>query len=344
MKVEPPVVYSSLIARVGELYQLAAHSLAFMPAGETSYSYVVSCLDSQRYFLKLWPNSRQGLAMRARLEIVLPLARELFERGLVPDLVGPIPAISGELLNTFGEYGLALYPFVEGRPLPENRGAWPPDMVGQLAETFARLHQSAGVVKSRLPQRSAFDMSFSADLRAGLRALDSIGPQSRPGLVNLRGMLDPRRADLLRMLAEVEDLCIDAQHCAGPLVLCHTDMGGDNLLVDSTGRLSILDWDDLILAPAEHDLQSYRGDGFARFIRLYNRAGGIPSLQPIQFAFYLKRRYLADLTDWLVRILEENTTFEQDRYDLQGIERYCLAYLDRFPAEMEEISAALASA
>lgn len=344
MKVEPLVVHSSLIARIGELYRLPVHSLAFVPAGETSYSYVVSCLDSQSYFLKLWPNSRQGLAMRARLEIVLPLARELYERGLVPNLAGPIPAISGDLLNTFEQYGLALYPFIEGRPLPEDRSAWPPDMVGQLAETFARLHRAAGVVKSRLPQRSAFDMSFSTDLRAGLGALDLIEPQSRPGLVNLRSMLYPRRTDLLRMLAEVEDLCIEAQKIAGLLVLCHTDMGGDNLLVDAVGRLSILDWDDLILAPAEHDLQSYRGDGFARFLSLYYHAGGVPSLQPIQFAFYLKRRYLADLTDWLVRIIEVNTTFEQDQSDLQGIERYCLAYLDRFPTEMEEITAALASA
>ena len=343
MKVEPLIDYPLLLARVGELYNLPVRALTFVPEGETSIAYVVSCSDGQRYFLKLWPGSRQGLAMRARLDTVLPLTHELYERGLIPNLACPIRSAVGSLLNSYGDYALALFLFKDGKPLPEDRAAWPQDMLEQLAGTYARLHQATRLVKSPLPQRPAFDMNFAADLRRGLDALDFISLHDRPGLLRLRDLLMPRREELLRRLGEVEVLRILAQQRAGPLVLCHTDMGGNNLLIDSTGRLSILDWDELILAPAEHDLHEYRGDGFAQFIELYYRAGGVQSLQPVQFAFYLKRRYLADLTDWLVRILEENTSLEQDHYDLEGIVIYSLAYLDRFPAEIEEITAALAS-
>jgi hypothetical protein len=43
------------------------------------------------------------------------------------------------------------------------------------------------------------------------------------------------------------------------------------------------------------------------------------------FAFYFHRRMLEDLTDWIVRILYENTREEQNQIDLAGIEGDCLA-------------------
>lgn len=37
-------------------------------------------------------------------------------------------------------------------------------------------------------------------------------------------------------------------------VLCHADFHDANLLIDPTGRLFIVDWDEIILAPKERDL------------------------------------------------------------------------------------------
>lgn len=39
------------------------------------------------------------------------------------------------------------------------------------------------------------------------------------------------------------------------MVICHTDFGGHNALIDDTGEVAaILDWDYARLAPREHDL------------------------------------------------------------------------------------------
>lgn len=344
MKVELPLDRSRLVARVEALYALRVESLRFVPEGETSAAYAVSCVGGERRFLKLWPGSRQGLSQRARLETVLPLTRELFERGLVPGVVAPLPALSGALLNPFDEFGLALFPYVEGSPLPMDCAAWPPGLLEQAARAFVRLHQATGAVRSPLPSQPAFGMGFAADLRAGLDALSQITERDRPGLLRLRDLLLPRRAQLLGWLGEVEGLRDEAQRSAGPLVLCHTDLGGNNVLLDESGGLLILDWDEMLLAPAEHDLHEYRGPCFEHVLSCYYGLGGVRPLRALQFAYYLKRRYLADLTDWLVRIREENTREDQDASDLAGIEGYCLPYLERFPQEMEEIKAALARA
>ncbi len=341
MKVEPHVDREALVQKLAALYGISVSALAFVPEGETSVAYAVSTGEGRRFLVKLWPSSRQGLAMRARLGVTLPLTRELYERGLVPNLPCPVTSAAGELLHPFGEYALCLFPFLQGRPLPEDRAGWPPGMLEALAKTYANLHRAAPLLKSPLPDRPAFDMSFAGDFTRGLARLEDGALKERPGLVGLRDLLLPRRAQLLGWLEETFDLCAEAQRSAGPLVLCHTDMGGNNLLVDGAGRLSIIDWDDLILAPAEHDVHEYRGEDFGRFIELYYSAGGVRPLQTLQFAFYLKRRYLSDLTDWMARIQEESGSAEQDGFDLAGIEQYSLAYLDRFPREMEEIDAAL---
>ncbi len=344
MKVEPQIDHSALKAHISGLYGFSVHELTFVPEGETSTAYAVLCPDGRRYFLKMWANSRQGLAMRARMDNILALTRELYERGWIPNLAFPIPTLSGELRGTFGGFALAIFSFADGQPLPADRNSWPAGAAGCLAQTLARLHQATDLVKSPLPQCSAFDMSFADELRRGLEALNAIGTQHRPGLVRLRNLLLPRRMQLIEALSEVEALCVLAQQQAGRLVLCHTDMGGNNVLVDESGKLFILDWDELILAPAEHDLQEYRGEGLAEFLALYYHAGGEPSLHTLQFSFYLKRRYLADIRDWLLRILEENTSPEQDDSDIDGIEKYCLASLENFEEEMTEITTALAKA
>jgi aminoglycoside phosphotransferase (APT) family kinase protein len=228
-----------------------------------------------------------------------------------------------------------IYTYIAGKPIGSQaeRAA----VHTQLAQAYARLHSTTSRLRSPLPRQSAFEMNFAADLRRGLTALDSVSADSRLGQQRLCSMLLPRRNQIQDWLSQAVELHQQAVQYPGPLVLCHTDMGGNNVLLDQAGQIHILDWDGLILAPPEHDLAEQRGPGFADFLDQYWRAGGVYPLDPLQFAFYLKRRYLADLTDWLIRILEEFSSSEQDENDLYWLEHYCLNSLENFDAEMAEL-------
>jgi aminoglycoside phosphotransferase (APT) family kinase protein len=123
------------------------------------------------------------------------------------------------------------------------------------------------------------------------------------------------------------------------LVLCHTDLGGDNMLVDEDGRLSVLDWDYPMLAPPEHDLWSALGEGFRDILDAYRQAGGAWPLHLQHFEFYLLRRYLGDMTARLERILETDNGDEEDAELLRGMEAYGFARwaaLDDTLVEIEE--------
>ena len=61
-------------------------------------------------------------------------------------------------------------------------------------------------------------------------------------------------------------------------------------------------------------------------------AYAIGDLEPGLFAFYFHRRNLEDLTDWIIRIMDENSSEEQDRDDLSGIQEDCLSWWDDLEA------------
>src|SRR5262249_58945025 len=97
----------------------------------------------------------------------------------------------------------------------------------------------------------------------------------------------------------------------GPFVLCHSDAGGENLLIDGD-TIAVLDWDDVVVAPPEHDLQAALDVGVQRVFRAYAAAGGASPLHLEHFAFYLLRRYLGDMTVRFLRLLHEQTGEAED--------------------------------
>jgi spectinomycin phosphotransferase len=338
MKVEPTIDRAAVLAALRDQYGLSAATINFVPEGEVGVGYAFAAADGARYFAKLWPPSRIGRLQQARLPYNLPITRELSDRGFVRNLIGPLPTVTGQLYVRLGDAYLALFPYINGQPLSWDRSTLSSAVTAQIAVTMARLHAATWELRSPLPPQPAFTVSFGAELRTGLAALAAVGPSSRPGLVRLRDLLLPRRDDLLAQLAQVERMADDVECGVRQLVLCHTDMGGNNVLVDDAGAMWVLDWDDLVVAPPEHDLHQYTGPGFVEFLRIYWQAGGVRALSAPQFAFYLLRRYLGDLTDWLMRILHENTDAAEDEPDLAGITGYCLPQLDGFAADQAAIA------
>jgi thiamine kinase-like enzyme len=100
-------------------------------------------------------------------------------------------------------------------------------------------------------------------------------------------------------------------------------MTPNNILRTPQGKLFIVDWEGLMLAPAEHDLFIFAGEGFTTLLAEYDRLADKPRLHPELFAYYFHRRNLEDITDFIIRILHENTTAEEDRFDLDLLVSDC---------------------
>jgi hypothetical protein len=177
-------------------------------------------------------------------------------------VVAPIPSLSGSLSAGHDGRFLALFPVVRGQT-PTGWPEWDPTILVSLGALIRRIH---GVRFDTLPVDDLSVPSYEAPL--GAPYAEEFGQQ----------------LERLRRLARA------AQATEWDPVLCHTDIGGDNILLTSSGDLVLLDWDEAVLGPPEND-----------FV-LFARDGGLPAvlggyggtLDPWRLAFCQLRRYLGD--------------------------------------------------
>jgi len=343
MRYEPSIDRARLVETVCDVYGLPVDRLAFVPVGYAAVCYTLHCAGETEadYILKLWPDTRAGRASAARRDTSLALTRALYDRGLYPRVPYPIPTRDGALWASVAGIPFAVFPFLAGQAPPFDLTEWPLALRDELARSLATIHRATSALADVLPAREDFDIPFEAQLRRGLEVIERIGPRERPGLRALREMALPRQADILAQLARLQSLQATVRPLSGPFVLCHTDIGADNLLVDADGRFGVLDWDDATAAPPEHDLQCAIGADVGRFLAVYAEAGGSHPLRLDHFAFYLLRRYLGDMTARLLRMLEENTTVEQDWDALDGMETWGFAQWAVLDRTLDDIAAAL---
>lgn len=317
---------------------LSQPALTFVPHGEVSHSFIAQDIQGQRYYLKLLTNSRLARLSARRLNIYLPLTCLLHTQGWFTRLAYPLRNRADALWSMFDEQPLIVFDYLDGRTL---EGHWPPSdaLWRTLARTVAQLHATTSQVSAAMPiltqHREQFSVPFEATLCQGLEALSKVTPAARPGQRALCDLLLPHKATILSYLARLHALGDQARALSPDLVLCHTDITQGNILVRSTDKgesgdevpdLYILDWEGAMLAPPEHDLFIFTGENFPAFLVDYvGHCPTRPQLHPEIFGFYFYRRNLEDLTDWIVRILYENTDAAQDAHDLEGIQEDCIA-------------------
>jgi spectinomycin phosphotransferase len=332
MRYEPAIDRARVAETVRARYGIAVEDLIFVPVGFATACYEGTAADGGRYFLKLWPDPR--FRDVERQAIVLRLLRAFHERGLEPRVPVPIPTRDGTLSATVAGIPLAVFPFVVGRPLPEEP---PLALADELGRTFAAIHRATSALADVLPPRETFAFPRETELWRALADIEVIGPEARPALRALRGVVLPRGADILARLGELRALADVIRRRPGPLVLCHTDLGGDNALVGDDGHLTVLDWDLATVAPPEHDLWWVSEQVLAS----YFDAGGMRSLDRDRVAYNVLRRGFEDLTARLVRLLDPDAPVEEDEELLAGIETWGFARWAGLDARLAEITAAM---
>ena len=116
--------------------------------------------------------------------------------------------------------------------------------------------------------------------------------------------LKNNRVEILDLIGRAERLAVTLQAQSPEFVLCHSDTHGGNILIDVSGALFIVDWDEPILAPKERDLMFiggawYRTAEEALFYQGYGRT----QLDPVALAYYRYERIVEDTAIFCERIL-----------------------------------------
>ncbi|QBD75145.1 aminoglycoside phosphotransferase family protein [Ktedonosporobacter rubrisoli] len=278
MREQPALSLERLYSCCREQYALSPATIEFLALGLDSNAGVYRVMSEQGsvYLLKV----KQGSLYEPTSQIPYYLK----EQGIA-GVVAPVPTKSGSLWTRIDDWNVLVYPFLVGET------SWTGMTDAQWEEVgaiFRRVHQvslpSSGFEALR---KESFDTTeYVRWLRAFESQLALMHEETSPSRRELRAAWLEKQATLHTAIIALETLGQVLDKRNPPYVICHADLHPANLLRDAQGRVFVLDWDEVMLAPKERDFL---------FIRV---SAADSELQPGKLAFFAG--YGEAEIDWIV--------------------------------------------
>jgi Ser/Thr protein kinase RdoA (MazF antagonist) len=316
MKNETFIDKEKLIRSIHQDYGLEIVNLEFLLRGFGGDCYRAVTRSGESYFLKLHdPVANQMLAASSRA-FYLPLMHQLYTKTILPNIPHPLPTLDGNLSLKIEANELVITNFIEGELV--GFGELPLSILAQLAEQVGILHRSRTQLEFEHPFSDQFDIVFEHDLLKSFNTLASLPETASPGQKLLRDTILPYEDQITAGLKRLKELHTYARSVNKPQVICHTDLHGSNLMTDNQGNLYILDWENALIAPLEHDMIFFAGEEgfFDVFWPTYTRKFPTASIDFDVLRFYFYRRSLEDIADFILRILRRDGSPDRDQQDI----------------------------
>lgn len=270
--------------------------------------------------MKVYDKTRPSAqAWVERMDAYIPIQLWLHENTPLRErMVAPLPTTSGAYKVTGSRYVLLVFPMLHGTTLGgvQINAA----QTQQLAEILAELH----TYTNQIPVQSDginedYSLPFLAELATLLEAKKHSA--SLDEILRQHGRNIENGAEQLQALAaSLHSKCL-------PHVLCHTDVHGGNLLW--TDKLILIDWEGLLLAPAEADLFAFTDGfffGYAKedFMRTYQSVRNEYTRSEEALQFYRLRRRMQDITEFIHCLTYDSLSEQEALNALEHMKRECV--------------------
>jgi hypothetical protein len=310
-----------LASLLSSRYGLAVERIEPAPRGWTGETWFAMTREGTRYFVKVYPRDRLPPTALPGL----PVLAELHRLGL-NQVSRPIPATDGALHVALGETTVVVFTCVDGVRAPFTFGG------KERGDLLARIHELTKQVAVAV-ERETFTPYLRDELLSELeRAKDD--PGIDPLRRDLRGFVAEREAEIKGGWATYERIAEACRAKQFEFVVTHTDWPF-NVMERASGGIVLIDWDELLLAPAERDTWFARGD--PAFWRAYRARRPEHVESALATAYYVHARYFGELVDFVQVVLGD------DRPDKRAESMALLdgAWMTGLRARMEQTAAAL---
>jgi spectinomycin phosphotransferase len=289
-----------IIGCLRDEYGLSIEKISFLPLGadrNTSVYRVVTKAE-MNYFVKL----KKGDFNEASISIPNFLSA-LGIKQVIPALTTQ----TGQLWANLNPFKVILYPFMEGRPAFEeimSNQHW-----FEYGTALKRFHTS------NIPENMTSSIqkdNFSPRWRKMAKMfLELIEKETFTELVAIEvaDFLKSKKDETLEIVKRAEQLAQMLLEQSPVFILSHGDIHGWNLLIDNSGALYIVDWDELLFAPKERDLMFIGGGhGNSGYTpqeeeTMFYQGYGQTNINQIAMAYYRYERTIKDMVDDCDQIL-----------------------------------------
>jgi spectinomycin phosphotransferase len=271
-------------------YGIKVSLLTLLTQGADLHSsvYKVEALEGQAYFVKL---------KRGHLAISLAIMELLHTAG-IRQIIFPVQTKQGEFSQAIEEFTLIVSPFIAGQDgfsqeLTDEQ--WM--TLGSVMRQVHDCHVPASLQKQLRRE------TFSPQWRAAVRALYTqiaAGISGDEIASQLISFMKKNSETILHLVSTAEQLSQQVQQNLPAFVLCHSDIHGGNVLLETAGALYVVDWDDPIMAPKERDLM-FIGGGVANVWnqeyeeKLFYKGYGACDVNLPLLAYYRHERIVEDI-------------------------------------------------
>jgi spectinomycin phosphotransferase len=294
-------------------YGIDAAEITFLPIGydATASVFRVDAADGQRFFLKV-----KSVPVAAG-SLAVP---HFLRQSGVDAVVAPLATRSGALSAPLdGGFTAILYPFIDGR-MGMDGGLSQAQWI-TLGRILNRIHVAILSPQLAAQMRRERFVPLKGELAWSLHKEVAGTLYADPIRAGLAEFWRERRTEIEGILHRAEALGRMAEARQPQIVLCHADIHIFNVLVDATGDLHIVDWDETILAPKERDLM-FLVDGAqpaetevhpneAAFRRGYGPA----EIDPVILAFYRYEWVVQEIAEFGKQVLRSEDGGEITRLD-----------------------------
>lgn len=285
---EPPNVSEErLRACLEDQYALSPAALEFLPLGHDYNAGVYRVVSKQG------AASLLKVSSRPLYEPACLVPRYLQEQG-ISAVVAPIPTTSGALWTRLEQWTVLVYPFLEG---DTSLTGMTPAQWKETGAIFQRIHQAPLPPQgfASLRQETFNPAEYIRWVRAfEIEHLPALDESSAPARA-LRASWVARQATIDTGMSTLEKLAAALQARPLPRVICHADLHAANLLRDRAGRVFVLDWDEVMLAPKERDFIFIQGRPHAQ---AFWDGYGQRAVDWTALTYYLWERVIQDLIEY----------------------------------------------
>ncbi|MGB7978752.1 MAG: GNAT family N-acetyltransferase [Chlamydiales bacterium] len=275
-------------------YGIAVTALTLLPIGADMHAsvYKAETREGSSYFVKL----KRGHHYDISVTILALLQASGIQR-----IIPPIKTIHDELTQRIDDFTLIVYPFIEG----QNGFCYDltDDQWVTLGIVLRQVHgfNVPPSIKDRIRKET-----YSPKWREAVRLLDAHIDGNMTGdgtALELQAFMRAHRPVIHRLVDRAESLSQKVEEQSPEFVLCHSDIHGGNVLIDESGSIFIVDWDDPIMAPKERDLM-FIGGGVANVWNnpheevCFYKGYGKTEINRLILAYYRHERIVEDIAEY----------------------------------------------
>ncbi|HMN28519.1 MAG TPA: aminoglycoside phosphotransferase family protein [Caldilineaceae bacterium] len=317
MLTKPDLPDEAIRACLHDAFALRSAQITFLPLGWVHNAlYRVIADNGTPYLLKL----RRGGCN----EIAVAVPVFLHAQG-IRQVMAPLATTTHDWWVHAHGFDWTLYPFFEGKTGFEvalSQRQW--TVFGEVMQAVHATSLPSGLA-DRIPYEA-----YSPRWRECVRAFHNQAEEERdedPIAASLAAFWRTKRDEIARIVERAEQLALVLQQRATPMVVCHADLHGRNVLMGAEDELAIVDWDEPLLAPKERDLM-FIGGGIGGIwntdqeTRWFYDGYGQTEIDLVALSYYRYERIVVDIAEVAERIFGKHGSVEERQKDLGLVNQF----------------------